>query len=98
MYYEMLGEVVSSNIYVHPRIAERHPEISEKDVLDAWKNFVRMQRRQHPKNDQVVAVGFDSRGRQLEMVATVQGIDSLVYHAVTPPTKSILEELNLARR
>jgi hypothetical protein len=77
---------------------ERHPEITAVDVVDAWKNFVRMQRRQPSQGDQVVAIGFDSSGRQLEMVAVVQGINTMVYHARTPPTKAILVELNLARR
>jgi hypothetical protein len=43
-----------------------------------------------------VAVGFDGKGRLLEMVA-VLGPDGiwLVYHAMTSPSKKTLKELGL---
>lgn len=77
---------------------ERHPDISENDVLAAWENFVRMEHRREPNSQQAAAVGFDSKGRLLEMVAVAKGDDYLVYHAMTPPTKKMLTELGLSRR
>ena len=85
-------------IFVHPRIFDRHPEISEEDVLSAWVNFIRMQTRRAPDSEQVVAVGFDKKGRLLEMVAVFNETGYLVYHAMTPPTKKMLAELGLSRR
>lgn len=85
-------------IFVHPRIMERHPDISENDVLVAFENYVRLQHRSEPNSEQAIAVGFDSKGRLLEMVAVSKGEDYLVYHAMTPPTKKMLDELGISRR
>ena len=82
------------SVIVHPRIAEPHPGLSE-DVREAWEGYVRMTRR---SGDQCVAVGFDGKGRALEMVAKGVGDDYLVYHALTPPTGNALRELGMMRR
>jgi hypothetical protein len=82
-------------IYVHPRIKERHPNISDDDVLTAMSNFVRMRNRKAPDNEQFIAVGFDRKGRLLEMVGIINGKERLIYHAMTPPTKKMLAELGL---
>lgn len=82
---------------VHPRVMDRHPELSEDDVISAWKGYVRMARREG-EDTYLVAVGFDDKGRAIEMVAveTIEG-DWYVYHAMTPPTKGTLRELGLMR-
>ena len=84
-------------VVIHPRVTERHPELSEADVREAWENYVRVTRR-NGFDDHYVAVGFDSSGRAIEMVAveTIEG-NWYVYHAMTPPTKSLLRELGLMR-
>ena len=33
-------------VVVHPRVMERHPELSEDDVREAWEGYVRMTRRE----------------------------------------------------
>lgn len=83
------------SVIVHPRVMERHPESDEQDVREAWQCYVRMARRD---NSHVVAVGFDGRGRALEMVAKEADGDFLIYHAMTPPTVSALRELNMVWR
>ena len=82
-------------VVVHPCVMERHPELSEDDVREAWEGYVRMARRD---NGQVVALGFDGRGRAIEMVAKGMGGDYLIYHAITPPTINALRELGMNRR
>jgi hypothetical protein len=57
-----------------------------------------MEHRSEPNSKQAAAVGFDSKGRLLEMVAVFDGKDYLIYHAMTPPTKKVLAELGLSRR
>ena len=86
-----------NQVVVHPRVMERHPELSEDDVVAAWNAYVRMTRREGDES-YLVAVGFDVRGRAIEMVAveTIDG-DWYVYHALTPPTKEILRELGMMR-
>lgn len=85
------------SVVIHPRVMERHPELTEEDVREAWLGYVRMARREGD-DDYFVAVGFDSHGRAIEMVA-VEMLDDgwYVYHAFTPPTKSVLRELGLMR-
>ena len=85
------------SIVVHPRVMERHPELTEDDVRTAWEGYIRMTTREG-SDEHVVALGFDSKGRAIEMIAveTIEG-DWYIYHAMTPPTKGILRELGLAR-
>ena len=84
-----------NQVMIHPRVTERHSELSEDDVRAAWENYVRMMRRD---NGQVVAIGFDNLGRAVEMVAKEADGDYLIYHAMTPPTLNALRELGMARR
>lgn len=88
-----------ARVAVHPRVMQRHPDISEEDVAHAWENFVCRSERYDSGDWYLVSVGFDSAGRALEMVA-VQTSDGswCVYHAFTPPTKAALKELGLLRR
>ena len=85
------------SIVIHPRVMEPHPELSEEDVRAAWEAYVRMSRWEG-NDDYFVAVGFDAKGCAIEMVA-VELLDGgwYIFHAFTPPTKSVLAELGLSR-
>jgi hypothetical protein len=80
-------------------VIERHPDIREDDVINAWNNFVRRSRRMDGDEEYCAAVGFDGMGRLIEMAA-VQAVDGdwLVYHTLTPPTKIMMTELGLIGR
>jgi len=82
------------SVVVHPRIFEKHPEISEQDVLDAWHSCFRSRSRIDKNPHEYIAIGADRQGRLLELVAkcSVDG-DWLIYHAMTPPSKKTLKEL-----
>lgn len=85
-----------SNIDVHPRVSERHPEIADEDVRAAMRNMIRYQLRD---SREYAAVGFDGRNRFIELVYVYnEELDSfLVYHVFTPPTGKVLRELGLER-
>lgn len=85
-----------SGVDVHPRIQARHPEVLPADVVAAMKGMVRYRRR--PRGE-YIAVGFDDRGRFLELVYLYdERLDSfLVYHAMVPPSRKTLVELELER-
>ena len=86
-------------VIVHPRIMERHPAISEEDVLFAWQHAAQTAlRTESPNFPEVLSVGCDSRGRLLEMVGTLIVDGWLIYHAMTPPSKKTLTELERAKR
>lgn len=87
------------DILVHPRISERHPEISPEDVLAAWKSPLDMLLRVDSLNfPEYVCIGYDPKGQLLEMVGTMTNDGWLIYHAMTPPSKKTLKEIEEARR
>mgnify|MGYP004455508587 CR=1 FL=1 len=77
-------------IYVLPRMHERHPELTSGDVLTAFRSVMRDARRD---NGTWVAIGLDGRGRDVEMVYKQVGDSVLIYHTMTPPTKKTLKEI-----
>lgn len=85
-------------VVVHPRVIERHPELAEADVLHAWKYAVQIVRRNEAgsEGDVFAGLGFDAKGRMLELCARRQMDGSmLIYHAMTPPSKKTLNELRM---
>lgn len=72
--------------------------LKEEDIEFAWKHFIRQRRRAAPCSEQIIAVGVTKDGDVVEMVAVEKAEGLMVYHALTPPTGSMLRELGLARR
>ena len=83
-----------SQIIVSSRINKRHPNIAEEDVVHAFKSMLRHKQR---GGDEYVTIGADSKGRILEMVYIYNFEHDffLVYHALIPPTKKTLNELEM---
>ena len=82
-------------IIVHPRVAQRHPEISEQDVVTAWRNAVALQNRTYEQPDIYAAAGADGKGRMLELLAAELDDGSLlIYHAMKL-TRKMRKELGL---
>ena len=72
--------------------------LCEDDIRYAWDNFLRRQYRGAPNEGQVLAIGYDRKGRAVQMVAVERAFGVLIFHAMTPPTKGALEELGMSRR
>jgi hypothetical protein len=86
-------------IRVHPRVQIRHPDITDSDVVSAWRNKIALIERRTEEKDFLVALGVDANGRLLEMVSAQEEDGTLlVFHAKTPPTKRTLKELGLLER
>jgi hypothetical protein len=85
-----------SQIGVHPRISERHPEVSDADVMAAMRSMIRYKQRD---SGEWIAVGTDSRSRLVELVYIYDADDDyfFVYHGMTPPSGKTLRELGLER-
>jgi hypothetical protein len=85
-----------SQIGVHPRISERHPEVSDADVMAAMRSMIRYKQRE---SGEWIAVGTDSRNRLVELVYIYDADDDyfFVYHGMTPPSGKTLRELGLER-
>ena len=78
---------------------DRHPDLTEEDVLSAWDNAIASVARMDDENDRLVALGTDQRGRLVEMVANrVADGTWVVFHAMTPPSHNTLVELRMVRR
>lgn len=69
--------------------------ISAEDIEYAWEHFVARRHRSSPNEHQIVAVGYDARGRFIQMVASEHSCGTVIYHAMEPPTKNVLIELGL---
>ena len=72
--------------------------LTEDQIRFAWKNFLAMQRRHSPDVDRVVCTGSDQKGLLIQMVAVEKSVGILIYHAMSPPTESVLAELGLKRK
>lgn len=85
-------------VSVHKRISERHPDLTEKDVLTAWDAAIMSMPRLPDRPNEYVALGFDNKGRLLEMVG-VRGEQGewLIYHALTPPSEKTYREFRIER-
>ncbi len=83
-------------VQVHPRVTQRHPEITNEDVVVAFEGTLRSRARDtHPV--QWVGVGTDANGRLLEYIAVEDEPDGwLVFHAM-PATTKVLIEIGLRR-
>lgn len=81
---------------VHPRISLRHPELSDEDVMTAWNYFefaaVRI------PGEVEMRIGYDLKGRRIEMAGRLLEDGWLIYHAMTPPSKKTEREIEKAMR
>ena len=70
--------------------------LSEESIKEAWSGFVR----KRPRGDDCwVAIGFDTKGRQIELVGLVLADGTiLIIHAMSPATEKMLRELGLGGR
>ena len=78
-------------ILILDRVHERHPELTADDVVAAFRSVMREARR---ADGAWLAIGLDGRGRDVEMVYKQIGDRVLIYHAMTPPTKRTLQEVD----
>ena len=82
-------------LYVHPHTLKHG--LSEQDVRHAWRNAVASTVRIcDDGREDVLAIGPDTHGRIVEMVAARDGVDMLVFHAMTPPTRRFRREMGIA--
>jgi hypothetical protein len=81
---------------VHPRVAQRHPELSDDDVTEAWEHFEAAAVR--VPGEVEMRIGYDLRGRRIEMAGRLLEDGWLVYHAMTPPSKKTEREIAEAMR
>ena len=79
------------------RIEERHPDVSKEDAAAAWSSAVAWMpdlTKDDPRR--YIGVGFDGRGREIEVVAIRKDIDTwVVIHAQTPAKTDIKRKLGL---
>ena len=84
---------------VHPRVMRGHPELSEDDVKRAWcHSYYEALRPESPNFPEYVWIGRDARGREVEMVGTMTNEGWLIYHANTPVSKSVKDEIKRNER
>lgn len=66
--------------------------------MAAWENALSLKRRDVPRNkqgnDEFVTIGFDAKGRSIELIAAPYVSERLwlIYHGVRPATKGFISE------
>ncbi len=85
-----------SEIGVHPRIMQRHPDVCEEDVVVAMRSMIRYKQRE---SGEWLAVGVDAKVRLVELVYVYDDETDFffVFHGMTPPSGKTLKELGLER-
>lgn len=66
---------------------------TREDIHHAWDNRIASGHRESPFEDQVVAIGSDKKGRHIQMVAVNDWEGILIFHAMSPPTRKVIHEL-----
>lgn len=69
--------------------------IDPDDIEFAWSNYNIRRYRGAPNEGEVVAVGYDRKGRPMELVAAIRPQGMIIFHAMRPPTRKALMELGL---
>lgn len=86
---------MAGKIKIHPRVSARHPDVTDADVMVAWKNAAAMRRRNFDIPSHIAAAGSDTKGRMIEMVGVeMEDGTVLVYHAMRLTAK-MAQELGL---
>lgn len=90
-------DLPKQRVVVHHRIRERHPDVTEDDVRTAWNSQIKRRKREELHPPQYAAVGFDAKGRLLQMVAVYDPLNDvvLIFHAMRA-TWNMLNELGLS--
>lgn len=91
---------LGDKIYVLKRVCERHPNLTEEDVVHAWKFCIKSMLRIEKEPEEWVGIGYDLTGRLVEIVALRSELNGawLIKHAQTPPQEKIKRELGFGRR
>ena len=86
-------------IRVHPRVHDRHPNVSDDDAIHAWRNAIVIKLFDTDESgERLRAVGPDQKGRMLEMTAVeLANGDVFIFHAMTPPAKKTYKELGIGK-
>lgn len=84
---------------IHPRVTQRHPELSEADILEAWTHsYYEELRPESPNFPEYLWIGLDGHHREIEMVGVRTESGWLIYHANTPLSKRTRAEIEQTRR
>lgn len=76
-------------VVVHPH-ARKHG-LDDAEIRYAWNNYAESATR--TKNSTEVRVGFTPDGREVEMLGTLTKDGWLVFHANSPVTKRVINEI-----
>lgn len=84
-------------IIVLDRVEERHPDVSKEDAAQAWASAVAYMPDFSSGNpERYIGIGFDGKGREIEIVAVRKAVDLwVVIHAQTPAKTDIKRRLGL---
>ena len=86
-------------IAIHKRVTQRHPNLTEKEIIFAWQTALESALRiDSPRFPECVKIGYGKSGQLIEMVGVQTEDGWLIYHAMTPPSRKTMTEIEKAKR
>ncbi len=76
------------------RVADKHPEMVDKEVLSAWKCRLKTQFRLDGDKPYAVAIGISTKGRLIEIIAFEDDGEMIIFHAMKASRK-MMDELGI---
>lgn len=83
-------------VIIHKRIKERHPDVSNNEILEALDETINWIQRQNHRGE-IFGIGITSKGRFLEYTYFEYKGKILIYHAQDATLKGF-KELGLTER
>jgi hypothetical protein len=81
-------------IRVLSRVSEKHPDMTDIEVIGAWEVRIKTQYRLDGDKPYILAVGVSPKGRLIAMIAFDDDGDTVVFHAMRA-SKKTMDELGM---
>lgn len=86
------------DITILDRVTARHPQFSAGDLRSAWIHAWKYMTRLGTDPPQTMAIGYDPKGRLVEMIAFDAGNGRMIMYHANNAQKKFLRELGLSER
>jgi uncharacterized DUF497 family protein len=72
--------------------------LTQEEIAYAWEHLIAIRFRKAPNEEEAIAIGILPDGSVAEVVALTTKGRTVIFHAMTPPTRKALIEVGLKRR
>lgn len=94
----VLERAGSYDIMILDRVTAWHPQFIVDDLRSAWIHVWKYMTRPATDPPETMAIGYDPKGRLVEMIAFDAGNGSMIMYHANNAQKKFLRELGLSER